>query len=194
MTRSALSPRSPEVAKKIFRAKAKAHGLTFRAAAEARNLIPKPKDPVAPGMGRRTHASMDQTYWNGRAFVCGGNDTVDGPYCVEGPDCDVCAVENMPPYVLDDRGQAPTSHVLSSLLDIAKPAKAKGVAKEFEVVDSVTRVIAFEDEEGPAEWGYEAMHDFDWEEWDKVYEEGKQGSEKKASYSAVVEGKCPSAL
>ncbi|OBZ67546.1 hypothetical protein A0H81_12214 [Grifola frondosa] len=34
-----------------------------------------------------------------------------------------------------------------SILDIARPAKTKGTAKEFEVVDTVQRVIALDDEE-----------------------------------------------
>ncbi|KAF8064846.1 hypothetical protein FPV67DRAFT_1500396 [Lyophyllum atratum] len=188
MTRSALSPHSRAVAKKMFRANAKARGLTFRAAAEERNEVPKQKDPIAPGMGRRTHAKMDQTYWNGRAFVQNGDDTIESPYCVEGPDCDVCAYEYMPPYVTDDRGQAPDSPTLISLLDIAKPAKAKGLAKEFEVVDSVTRVIAFEDDEWPDDWGYQE-DDIDWEEWNEAYEEVAQASKKQVSYSDVVGGR-----
>ncbi|GLB39508.1 hypothetical protein LshimejAT787_0700180 [Lyophyllum shimeji] len=189
MTRSAVSPQSPQVAKKIFRANAKAQGLTFRAAAEARDLLPKTKDPIAPGMGRRSHASMAQTYWNGRAFVMSGDNTVDSPHCTEGPDCDVCAFEYMPPYVSDDRGQEPTSHILESLFDIAKPAKAKGVAKDFEIVESVRRVIAVDDEEWPGDWEDEVQDDFDWEEWEEAYEEGKPASETETSYSAVVKGK-----
>ncbi|GLB43239.1 hypothetical protein LshimejAT787_1301400 [Lyophyllum shimeji] len=44
-----------EVAKKVFRANAKAQGVTFKEAVEARNLLPKEKTPIAPGMGRRAH-------------------------------------------------------------------------------------------------------------------------------------------
>ncbi|KAF5373494.1 hypothetical protein D9615_009431 [Tricholomella constricta] len=181
MTRSAKSPRGPEVAKKVFRANAKAQGLTFRAAAEARKKLQKPKE-VAPGMGRRAHGTMTETYWNGREFIHIDHESEDTP------GYEICNAEyKRPLYVSGEDGQAPCAPVLASLLDIARPAKAKGIAKEFEMVDSVAKVIAFEDEEEwPVGHGYENEDEIDWDEWGEAYEEW---SPKKASYSAVVEGK-----
>ncbi|KAG6909676.1 hypothetical protein DXG01_016083 [Tephrocybe rancida] len=166
MTRSALSPHGPEIAKKV---------------------------PIAPGMGRRTHGSrMEQSYWNGRAFVIVGDD-IDNPLdpdvCVmDGPNCEICAIEDEPPYVLgnDGLGREPPAPVLSSLLDIAKPAKPKGIAKDFEVVDSVTRIIAFEDDAWEDYSSLTQGDDDFWEEWDDVYQEPDIVKEKKLSYSAIV--------
>ncbi|KAG6860108.1 hypothetical protein C0995_015608 [Termitomyces sp. Mi166 len=188
MTRSVLSPRGPEAAKKQFRANAKAAGMTFRAAAE-RNLLPKPKPSVAPGMGRRTHGKMDQTYWNGRAFVNVGDDVEDHLVSSDGPDCELCNLEFEPPWVMGGDGLGREPHILASLLDIAKPARPKGIAKDFEVVESVTRVITFEDDV----WKDDASRSLDdedlWEEWDEAYREYDAIDERKPLYSAVVGGK-----
>ncbi|KAG6865068.1 hypothetical protein C0991_005343 [Blastosporella zonata] len=184
MTRSALSPRGPEVAKKQFRANAKAQGLTFRAAAEARNLLPKPKAPVAPGMGRRTHGKMDHLYWNGRSFVVVGDGVEDPCYC------NICNVEFEPPYVMGSDGTEPPEPVLDSLLAIARPVKPKGVARNFEIVDSVTRVIALEDDTWWQDKSSLTQGENElWEEWDEAYQECDFGeeSERKPTYSAVVE-------
>ncbi|KAG5721255.1 hypothetical protein E4T56_gene2467 [Termitomyces sp. T112] len=173
MTRSVLSPRGPEVAKKQFRANAKAAGLTFRAAAEARNLLPKPKPSIAPGMGRRTHGKMNETYWNGRAFVHVGDDAEDHILCPSSADCKLCNFEFEPPRKMgaDGLGQESQDLVLASLLDIAKPAKRKGVTKNFEVVDSVTRVIALEHDVWQDDVGRSLDNDELWEEWDEAYRE-----------------------
>lgn len=68
-----------------------------------------------------------------------------------------------------------------------------GVAKEFVVVDSVTKVIAFDREKLMDEHQYENESDFDWEDWedwsDIFEEEWLKASVKKLSYSAVVAGK-----
>ncbi|KAF5373456.1 hypothetical protein D9615_009433 [Tricholomella constricta] len=88
------------------------------------------------------------------------------------------------PEIEGEDGQALC--VLASLLDIARPAKANGIAKKFELVDSA-KVIAFEDEEECSdEHEYENGDEIDWDEWSEAY---KEWSPKKASYSAVVEGK-----
>ncbi|KAG6909675.1 hypothetical protein DXG01_016082 [Tephrocybe rancida] len=174
---------------------ANARRVIFKEAAEARNHLPN-KAPVAPGMGRRVHGihgTMEQTYWiRGRPFLIDKDVEIypidyESPYC----ECEMCCFEFEPPYMYGNDGEAhigPSSPVLDSLLDIAQPAKPKGVAKDFEVVDSVTRVIAFEDDgckdDSSLSWGDD--DDF-WDEWIDAYRERDEvRKEKKPSYSAIV--------
>ncbi|KAF8888240.1 hypothetical protein BD779DRAFT_1470288 [Infundibulicybe gibba] len=53
---------------------------------------------------------------------------------------------------------------LPSLLDIARTAKAKGIAREFEIVEGVRRIIALDDEEDRDMWDSNGSEDDDWEE------------------------------
>ncbi|KAG6855765.1 hypothetical protein H0H87_011167 [Tephrocybe sp. NHM501043] len=141
---------------------------------------------------------MDQSYWNGRSFVVVGDDVPDNLVSKEDqedPYCEVCNFEFEPPYVLGDDGmcQEPPALVLGSLLDIvkpAKPAKRKGVAEDFEIVESVTRVITFEDDIWQDYSSITHGDDEFWEEWDEAYQECEvisRKENKKPAYSAVVE-------
>ncbi|KAG5634579.1 hypothetical protein H0H81_001487 [Sphagnurus paluster] len=187
MTRSILSARGPEAAKKTFRAQAKAQGLTFRAAAELRNSLPKQKDPIAPGMGRRTHGNggvgFGDSYWDGRARVWVGGLAYDDEDN-EDPTAGLYSDSEM--EVHSQEGHWTQTRVVVSLLDIAKPkrTKAKGVARDFEMIDSVPRVLTLGDEWADLD---EKDEDIDWAEWDQAYGEWK--GKEKASYSDIVEGK-----
>jgi len=77
------------------------------------------------------------------------------------------------------RGEAveksPAGGQIIDLLDIARPAKLKGIAKEFEVVQGSPRIVALPDEPlGPA------AKEEDWEEIDS------EDIDPRKSYSAVV--------
>lgn len=63
----------------------------------------------------------------------------------------------------------------------------KGVAKEFEVVDSLPRVIALYDDEFDSvhDWG----SDIDEVDWEEIYGFEDKEVERKESYSAVLKGK-----
>ncbi|EKM78246.1 hypothetical protein AGABI1DRAFT_129368 [Agaricus bisporus var. burnettii JB137-S8] len=71
------------------------------------------------------------------------------------------------------------------LMGIAKPAKPKGVAKEYEVVGKVRDVIALEDD---IEYEYEADGD-EWEEVEFDYGSKGGGNSVKRSYSAALRGR-----
>jgi len=112
-------------------------------------------------MGRRTHGNDVGTVWNGVAYV--GIPEFEE----EGSDCDSdCPCWNFAHRhegsPVNAEGSAPTTPIFSSLLDIAKPAKLKGVAKEFEIVDRVKNVIVLQEEQGGLG---------EWEEWEDVYED-----------------------
>lgn len=71
--------------------------------------------------------------------------------------------------------KSPSGGRVIDLLDIARPAKPKGIAKEFEIVQGSPRIVALPD--GPL--GPEAKEE-DWEEIDT------EDVDTRKSYSAVV--------
>jgi len=73
---------------------------------------------------------------------------------------------------------SPSGGQVVDLLDIARPAKSKGIAREFEVVQGSPRVIALPDEPRVP-----AIMDEDWENIDS---EGSEDMDQRKSYSAVV--------
>lgn len=64
---------------------------------------------------------MDGTRWNGKGFICPRN--VDGQ--PQECECEYCTLDVDSDWEDEDK-KAPRIVVLSSLLDIAKPAKPKG--------------------------------------------------------------------
>lgn len=118
---------------------------------------------------------MDGVRWNGDSFLCAGR--VDGQADQYDSDLDEEDSDSESDY--DTRVGRERSYVVS-LMDIARPAKEKGLAKEFEVVQGVRRVIALDDND----WdGYEDDDDGGWESVPYGY-----GDEEKKSYSAVLRG------
>jgi len=72
--------------------------------------------------------------------------------------------------------KSPSGGQVIDLLDIARPAKPKGIAKEFEVVQGSPRIVALPDEPlGPA------AREEDWEDIDS------EDIDPRKSYSAVVQ-------
>ncbi|KZP03320.1 hypothetical protein FIBSPDRAFT_489786 [Athelia psychrophila] len=78
-------------------------------------------------------------------------------------------------------GTRPMTVLLS---DIARPAKQRGVAKDFEIVDSLQRVIVEDDFEEDFDYS-PSPADEDWELYDEEWEARISSSK---SYSAVVLG------
>ncbi|OBZ77027.1 hypothetical protein A0H81_03119 [Grifola frondosa] len=122
-----------------------------------------------PRLGRRYGQVIA---WRRDAYVC--QRAVDGDY-EESYESDLqneweqeLALEDMP----KERDWKMTRHEVL-LLDIARPAKMKGTAREFEMVDTVQRVIALEDEKQP----------FDDEEWETVE---KVDDANRLSYAYVL--------
>ncbi|KAF9458892.1 hypothetical protein BDZ94DRAFT_64045 [Collybia nuda] len=181
MTRSALSPYSPKVAKKAFRVKAEHEGVSFRAAMEAHKAdLKTQKFPAPAGIVRRNPGRMDGVRWNGSNFLCGEE--------VDGFDVGPIDLSNDIEYdymVNYDDGYVPTHStrpLTVSILDIARPAKRKGIAKDFEIVDGVRRIIALDDD-GP----YEETEWLDNDEWEAI-DVGGQPSADRKSYSSVLIG------
>ncbi|OSD01030.1 hypothetical protein PYCCODRAFT_1436812 [Trametes coccinea BRFM310] len=71
------------------------------------------------------------------------------------------------------------------IMDIAKPMKPRGVAKDFEMLDTVRRVIAL-DEDQRAEWMDDQEEDLALQEWESLEWESASGHEHKASYAAKL--------
>ncbi|KAJ7127256.1 hypothetical protein C8R43DRAFT_1074931 [Mycena crocata] len=204
MTRSELSPHSPRVVRKAFRAQANSSGLSFRAAILATKVREeeegkKIEKPV--GLIRRNPGRMDGVQWNGDSFVCARQ--VDGVHDENGWDA-----EEQEDAVYSEE-QRPEAQMVVSLLDIARPAKRRGVAKKFEVLPTVQRVIELEDDAVSEQWEqWEAGSDAwdvqserwdsqseQWEipegdhtaeEWEELYKECLEKESR--SYSSAVQG------
>jgi len=86
---------------------------------------------------------------------------------------------------IDFRHTSDTRHhteMKVSLVDIARPAKRKGAAKDFEVVQTVQNVVVLEDE-------FESLGGYEWEddEWEQIFDE-RHSAEERTSYSSVLRG------
>jgi len=143
-------------------------------------LPPKKPDPV-----RRNPGRMDGVRWAGSSFIC--------PTSVEG---DLTTSDNITGFYdndylslqddIWDQAQAEASgyrredKMSVQLWDIARPAKVKGIAKEFEVVHGVRRTIVLEDD------NFETIDEED-EDWENIYVD-KMGPEEPRTYSAVLRG------
>ncbi|GBE89720.1 hypothetical protein SCP_1700440 [Sparassis crispa] len=136
--------------------------------------------------GRRNPGRNDGYTWNGSNFVCGSD--IDGggygieedyPHELECSSGDTHAVRYK-----DAEIQVPSLYDIS-LGDIAKPERKKkkvatGPAREFEMVDSVQRVIVLDDFELGYEERVEAIED----EWESIEREDKI----RPLYSAILAG------
>ncbi|RPD65694.1 hypothetical protein L227DRAFT_570977 [Lentinus tigrinus ALCF2SS1-6] len=108
-------------------------------------------------MTRRNPGRDDGKTWVSRRFVCGTavEPTSNGSYAeAHNEDVEDEWEAECQEDVVYTRDRA---RMEVSILDIAKPAKPRGPAKEYEIVDTVRRVIALEEDEWE-EYVYE-----DWE-------------------------------
>ncbi|KAI0366572.1 hypothetical protein BV20DRAFT_951976 [Pilatotrama ljubarskyi] len=72
------------------------------------------------------------------------------------------------------------------IMDIAKPMKPRGAAKEFEIVDTVRRVLALEDQEKMMDWAGRIEDDFELDEWETLDFEEIVGRKGAQSYADVL--------
>jgi len=149
---------------------------------------------------------MDGVQWNGDSFVCARQVDGDGPRAhdvVVGEED-----EGTEPLTPVDEKRSSNEPIVVSLLDIARPAKRRGIAKKYEVLPTISRVIELDDSVRSEQWeewesSSEAwdMQSEQWEsqseaweipagdhsaeEWEELYGD-KFGSEARSSYSAIV--------
>lgn len=120
---------------------------------------------------RRNPGKDDGVSWNsGKSFICPA--AVDGDY----KDTELDDETFVPARELAPAQEMVPSPLMTiCLLDIARPIKRKGLAKDFEVVKKPQHVIALEDVEGSLEE----------DDWECIYvAEVKQTR----TYSAVLHG------
>ncbi|KAJ7451284.1 hypothetical protein B0H11DRAFT_316018 [Mycena galericulata] len=173
MTRSELSPHSPQVVRKAFRAQAKSAGLSYRAAIVATKVKAAEEGKKVErtvGIVRRNPGRMDGVQWNGDSFVCARQ--VDGDVSRVHDVVAVDAEEQDDELLFEQRPQE--GRLVVSLLDIARPAKRRGVAKKYEVLPTVRRVIELDGDN---------THSEQWEQWEGRSEAWDTQSEQWESQS-----------
>jgi hypothetical protein len=154
------------------------------------------------GLVRRNPGRMDGVQWRGASFTCpnrvdDSHERPDSPYDDDDDESDF-EVDFEPSQRGVHSNQTLEARVYTiSLMDIAKPAKPRGIcsfsryhriplshfprsgiAKQFEVIDSVPRVIALDDE--PEEWGA------DWEDVEPDTKPSTVHNSPRQTYSAVL--------
>ncbi|KAJ7816849.1 hypothetical protein B0H14DRAFT_2843981 [Mycena olivaceomarginata] len=181
MTRSELSPHSPRVVRKAFRAQAASKGLSYREAilsTKAKEEAEGKKVEKPAGIIRRNPGRMDGVQWNGDSFVCARQVDGDEPRALHGLTWDDDGIEH-----LENEPRPRNEPMVISLLDIARPAKQRGVTKNRRVrqvieLDDGTRSEQWEDWEGNSEaWDVQSEP---WETQSEVWEipEGDYGAEE----------------
>ncbi|KAJ7605115.1 hypothetical protein DFH06DRAFT_1253263 [Mycena polygramma] len=184
MTRSAVSAHSPRVVRKAFRAEAASKGLSYKEAIvanKAKDAAEGKKIEKPVGIIRRNPGRMDGVQWNGDSFVCARQVDGDGPRAH-----DVGAWEEDDSVVSDEKRADDTPMVIS-LLDIARPAKRRGVARKYEVLPTIPRVIELEDDATSEQWEqWEAGSDV-WEVQSEQWENQSDVWEIPASDDAAEE-------
>ncbi|KAJ7204552.1 hypothetical protein B0H12DRAFT_472288 [Mycena haematopus] len=173
MTRSELSPHSPRVVRKAFRAQAASKGLSYGEAvlaAKAKAAAEGTKVEKPLGIVRRNPGRMDGVQWNGDSFVCARQ--IDGDAAEIEDEGTRTRVE-----VLSDEQRARNEPMVVSLLDIARPAKRRGLAKKYQIVPRVPRAIELED----------GMQSEQWEEWERGSDAWDVQSEQWETQSEVWE-------
>ncbi|KAF8625854.1 hypothetical protein AX17_006750 [Amanita inopinata Kibby_2008] len=183
MTRSSRSAPTYKESKKAFKQSAQEAGITCKP--EIRQLwskvvqaneSAKARKPVL--VSARNPRRNDGVRWNGGMFISPPR-VEDAEYECEGEDeCSVC-----------DEGTTTTTverERMVCLLDMARPVKARGIKKEFEVVAKVRGVIVLEDEMGSGcEYG-----DWDLNEeqgWEEILVDGGGGGGRGVkSFAEVV--------
>ncbi|KAF8800151.1 hypothetical protein BYT27DRAFT_7263296 [Phlegmacium glaucopus] len=123
---------------------------------------------------RRNPGRMDGTQWNGSAFISGSK-VDDGELFVREEDVYDLKID----FIDTQDTRRHHTDMTISLLDIARPAKPKGVAKDFEVVQKVRNVIALDDDS----FAFGGL-EYQWEDddWDQIYDDWH--AEEQRSYSS----------
>jgi len=175
MTKSAhkVTPRRAAF-NKFVRQKAHREGILFNAALEKTFL---PAGIKADYSSEHHYPQSSGRKWANSAFI---SNVDDGELFIRDEDVYDYKID----FNLIDSYDTLTSNTTHhtdmkvSLLDIARPAKRKGAAKDFEVVQKLRNVIVLEDN------GLE----YQWEddEWEHIYDE--EFVEEQRSYSSVLRG------
>ncbi|KAK7046188.1 peptide hydrolase [Favolaschia claudopus] len=188
MTRSDISPHSPRVVRKAFRAQAASKGLSFKEAILANKVkdeeeAKKFEKPVG-GM-RRNPGRMDGVQWNGDSFVCTRQIDGDEPVIVPS----VGFARQWESDLGDDVSEEKPSYKEPTLMDIARPAKRRGKKNKAmqRILDSEddNRSERSEDWEGSDVWD---MHSEHWETQSELWEipEGDHGPDEWEELSSVM--------
>ncbi|KAJ6575882.1 hypothetical protein B0H10DRAFT_943406 [Mycena sp. CBHHK59/15] len=145
---------------------------------------------------------MDGVQWNGDSFVCATE--VDDGLAPSRADIIDGAME-VEERADSEQWKSDGERMVVCLLDIARLAKRRGTAKRFEVLPTISRIIALEDEramseqweewEGQSEqWESQSEQweipegDYGEEEWEQLYGEQAEREQRKL-YSAALRGK-----
>ncbi|KAI9060057.1 hypothetical protein FKP32DRAFT_1760641 [Trametes sanguinea] len=155
------------------------------------NSRPYVWEPDVRRRSRRNPGREDGQTWRSDSYLCGRalessrddreviDDTTD---CEEGSSTqdwregirrDSTLASHSPP-----RREVP-------IMDIAKPMKPRGMAKDFEVLETVGRVIALDDDH-MTEWTDDDRGDSAMQEWESLDWESASDHEHKASYAAML--------
>ncbi|KAF8797552.1 hypothetical protein BYT27DRAFT_7179180 [Phlegmacium glaucopus] len=122
----------------------------------------------------RSRSRLEGMQWNSKSFLS-GTEVDDGELFIREEDVYNFKID----FIDTSNTRRHHTDMTISLLDIARPAKRKGVAKDFEVVQKVRNVIALEDDDEGLEYQWED------DEWEQIPEE--QHTEPR-SYASVLKG------
>jgi len=162
---------------KFVRQKAHQEGILFHAALGETFVPAGIKAYYSSEHHDRQHPGRRGMQWNSSAFIS-GSDVDDGELFIRDEDVYDFRIDF---NLIDSYDTSNTTHhsdMMVSLLDIARPAKQKGAAKDFEVVQKLRNVIVLEDSGLEYQW--------DDDEWEHIYDE-RLAEER--SYSSVLRGK-----
>ncbi|KAJ3987856.1 hypothetical protein F5890DRAFT_1495205 [Lentinula detonsa] len=181
MTRSSQTKYSPRAMKKALKRTCLDAGMSRNDTVKVSlSCLPVPK---VTGTTRRNPGRMDGVRWKSDSFIC--PEHVDGPelrHSVDEADMVEEEVYFDANTSSDESSQTSGRMHVVSLFDIAKPAKCKGIEKEYEMVEKMREII-FLDEEL-----YEIEEQ--WEDWEEIH--GWTDSEmktQKPTYAAALQGK-----
>ncbi|KAI0672189.1 hypothetical protein C8Q78DRAFT_970749 [Trametes maxima] len=145
-------------------------------------------DPCKAHGPRRNPGRNDgHTYMSGR-FMCGvAVDPVLDPVDYDDDTELEWASDEYVEEVDEDVRRATLSQATREvhIMDIAKPMKPKGAARKFEIIETVQRVIAL-DEDHMADWTDRIEGDSEWDEWETLDAEDMCEGEAAVSYATVL--------
>lgn len=144
---------------------------------------------------RRNPGRMDGAQWKGGQFICGRQ--IDDGDLVDHADADALESHQESHQEVVEEKQR-TIELNVTIMDIARPAKVKGtffflltpkinkmfcfsgVAKEYDIIESVRKVIALEENEREVDlWEDET------DDWEELYDEEIN---QRKSYSDILRG------
>ncbi|KAF5386469.1 hypothetical protein D9757_005900 [Collybiopsis confluens] len=188
MTRSSPTKYGPHALKKTLKKKCMDAGMTHSDAVKLAESSCAPAK--VSGTSRRNPGRMDGVAWRANSFIC--PDRVDSLETFHEEryhsESDEDSIED---YVNDSRLTGIREHIVS-LLDMAKPAKLKGIAKDYEVVKMLKfeDIMLFDDEQ---DWDtLSVILEEEWEDWEDIYESNGNGpaaKQDRPTYSAVLQNK-----